>query len=59
MNNVSLTGRITREPELKITPKPKEEVPAPQEPSTFNPKYQTPQNQNTTTFTIDDKDLPF
>lgn len=42
-----------------LTLKPKEEVPAPQEPSTFNPKYQTPQNQNTTTFTIDDKDLPF
>lgn len=42
-----------------LTPKPKEEVPAPQEPSTFKPQYQTPQNQNPTTFTIDDKDLPF
>ena len=42
-----------------LTPKPKEEAPAPKEPSTFKPQYQTPQNQNPTTFTIDDRDLPF
>lgn len=45
-----------------LTPKPKEEAPHPQEPSTFNPqyqKYQTPQNQNPTTFTFDDEDFPF
>ncbi len=39
-----------------LTPKPKEEAPAPQDPSTVNPQYQ---NQNPTTFTFDDKDLPF
>ena len=47
-----------------LTPKPKEEAPAPHEPSTFKPQYQTPQYQtpqyqNPTTFTVDDRDLPF
>ena len=37
-----------------LTPRPKEEVPAPQEPSKFNPQYETPQ-QNI----IDDDGLPF
>ena len=37
-----------------LTPRPKEEIPAPQEPSKFNPQYETPQ-QNI----IDDDGLPF
>lgn len=37
-----------------LTPKPKEEVPAPQEPSKFNPQYEIPQ-QNI----VDDDGLPF
>lgn len=40
-----------------LTPRPKEEAPAPQD--QFNPKYQTPQNQDQTTFVVDDEELPF
>lgn len=42
-----------------LTPRPKEEAPAPQEQSNFNPSYQTPQNQNPTKFAVDDEDMPF
>ena len=42
-----------------LTPRPKEEKPAPQEPNTFNPQYQTPQNQNQEISMVDDEDLPF
>lgn len=42
-----------------LTPKPKEEVPAPQEPSRFNPTYQKPEQKKTQEFIIDDEDLPF
>lgn len=37
-----------------LTPRPKEEAPAPQEPNKFNPQYETPQ-QNI----VDDEELPF
>lgn len=40
-----------------LTPRPKEEKPAPQEPTQFNPQYQTPQNQDISI--VDDEDLPF
>lgn len=42
-----------------LTPKPKEEKPAPQDPSRFNPQNQTQQNQDPTTFAVDDEELPF
>ena len=42
-----------------LTLRPKEEAPAPQEQSNFNPSYQTPQNQNPTIFAVDDEDMPF
>ena len=42
-----------------LTPKPKEEVPAPQEPSRFNPTYQKPEQKKTQEFIITDEDLPF
>ena len=42
-----------------LTPKPKEEVPAPQEPSRFNPTYHKPEQKKTQEFIITDEDLPF
>lgn len=39
-----------------LTPKPKEEIPAPQEQTRFNPTHQIQQPQE---FIIDDEDLPF